>query len=75
VRNAISLGGDADTMACIAGSIAEAFWGVPEEIGRKSLARLDDELRQIIEAFEERFGRGRPPHETGKPERDEGTKQ
>ena len=32
VRNAVSLGGDADTMACIAGAIASAFYGVPDKI-------------------------------------------
>ena len=57
VRNAISLGGDADTMACIAGGIAEAFYGgVPEEIGTKALALLDDRFREVIVRFSERFG-------------------
>lgn len=55
VRNAISLGGDADTMACIAGGIAEAFWGVPSEIERRSLDLLDDDLRGVIAEFNERF--------------------
>jgi ADP-ribosylglycohydrolase len=56
VRNAISLGGDADTMACIAGAIAEAFYGgVPEEIRARTLAALDERLRGIIEEFVERF--------------------
>src|SRR5262249_51184776 len=42
VRNAISLGGDADTMACIAGAIAEAYYGgVPAAIGDAVLERLD----------------------------------
>lgn len=45
VRKAVWLRGDADTQAAIAGSIAEAFYGgVPEEIARETLARLDDEL-------------------------------
>lgn len=52
VRNAISLGGDADTMACIAGGIAEAFYGgVPEEIADAVLARLDDRLRSVVHEF------------------------
>ncbi len=56
VRNAISLGGDADTMACIAGGIAEAFYGgVPAEIERATLMALDERLRQVVEAFRERF--------------------
>lgn len=57
VRNAISLGGDADTMACIAGGIAEAFYrGVPAAIRDPALALLDDRLRAVVEAFTARFG-------------------
>ncbi len=52
VRNAISVGGDADTMAAIAGAIAEPFYGgVPEDIRAQTLARLDDRLRAIVERF------------------------
>lgn len=61
VRNAISLGGDADTMACIAGGIAEAFFGkVPDEIATRTLALLDDRLRGVVSAFQERFANRRP---------------
>lgn len=57
VRNAISLGGDADTMACIAGAIAEAYYGgVPREIAEAVLARLDDRLRSVVQRFRERYG-------------------
>jgi len=57
VRNAVSLGGDADTMACIAGGIAEAFYGgVPGEIRSWALDLLDDRLREIAEEFCGRFG-------------------
>ena len=57
VRNAVSLGGDADTMACIAGAIAEAFYGgVPPEIGKQVLARLDERIRGVITRFHVRFG-------------------
>jgi ADP-ribosylglycohydrolase len=59
VRNAISLGGDADTMACIAGGIAEAFYGgVPKPIRDEVMARLDDRLRSVVEAFYARLGAG-----------------
>ena len=52
VRNAISLGGDADTMACIAGGIAEAFYGgVPVEIETEALSRLDSRLREVVGRF------------------------
>lgn len=56
LRNAVSLGGDADTMACIAGAIAEAYYGgVPEKIDQDIRARLDSGLIEVIERFEERF--------------------
>jgi ADP-ribosylglycohydrolase len=59
VRNAISLGGDADTMACIAGGIAEAFYGrIPDEIRTQVLGLLDKRLRGVVEEFLERFGSG-----------------
>lgn len=57
IRNAVSLGGDADTMAAIAGGIAEAYYGgVPEPIRAPALARLDPPLRAVVDAFTERFG-------------------
>ena len=53
VRNAVSLGGDADTLACIAGAVAEAFHGaVPDPIRTEVLARLTPELWAVVEAFE-----------------------
>ena len=56
VRNAVSLGGDADTMACIAGAIAEAYYGgVPSEIAEAVSARLDDRLRGVVREFRERY--------------------
>ncbi|HTU91256.1 MAG TPA: ADP-ribosylglycohydrolase family protein [Gemmataceae bacterium] len=56
IRNAISLGGDADTMACIAGAIAEGYYGgVPAEIAESVLARLDDRLRSVVREFRERY--------------------
>lgn len=58
IRLAISLGGDADTLACIAGGMAEAFYGgVPEHIAELAMARLDDNLRNIVIPFTERFSR------------------
>ena len=56
VRKAISLGGDADTMACIAGAVAEAFYGgVPGPIHEEVWGRLDDRLRRVIDAFTARY--------------------
>lgn len=45
VRNAISIGGDSDNIACITGSIAEAFYGVPDNIRREVMKYLP-ELKQ-----------------------------
>jgi ADP-ribosylglycohydrolase len=52
LRLAISLGGDADTQAAIAGSVAEAFWGgVSERIEAEARPQLDDELWDVVERF------------------------
>lgn len=57
VRKAVSLGGDSDTIACIAGAVAEAFYGgVPEGISVKALSHLDERLRAVVERFVERYG-------------------
>ena len=55
VRNAISLGGDADTQAAIAGSIAAAYYDVPEEIYKECLEILDLPLFEIFNEFNRRF--------------------
>jgi len=47
IRNAISLGGDSDTLAAITGSIAEAAYGIPKEIADKALNYLDASLREV----------------------------
>jgi len=50
IRHAVSLGGDSDTQACIAGAIAEGFYGgVPEAIREQTLARLTDDLRWVFD--------------------------
>jgi len=57
IRNAISLGGDADTLACIAGGIAEAYYGgVPRELVARVMPMLDQRLVSVIHRFRERFG-------------------
>lgn len=55
VRLAISLGGDCDTLACIAGGIAAAFYGVPGAIREQALARLDEPLKEVVMEFEDRY--------------------
>lgn len=52
IRNAVSLGGDSDTLAAITGSIAEAFYGVPDEISNKGFNYLSDELGSILKRFD-----------------------
>lgn len=57
IRNAISLGGDADTLACITGGIAEAYYGgVPDGLATSALALLDDRLAAVVDRFQARFG-------------------
>ena len=56
MRNAISLGGDSDTLACITGGIAQAFYGgVPGPITQKVMEILDEDLRQITCKFIELY--------------------
>ncbi len=51
VRNAISLGGDSDTIGAMAGSIAEAFYSVPDELKAKCEEMLPSDLRKILKDF------------------------
>ena len=56
VRNAVSLGGDADTMACIAGGIAQAFYGdIPSTIEEEIRARLPEDLERVVDRFSRRY--------------------
>lgn len=49
MRNCISIGGDSDTIAAIAGGIAEAFYGVPEDIWQQAKEYLPEDLLEIME--------------------------
>ena len=56
IRTAVSLGGDSDTLACITGGIAQAFYGlVPEKIQKKVYLILDDRLRGITRRFMKQY--------------------
>ena len=55
IRTAVSLGGDCDTLTCIAGSIAEAFYGVPEPLKEACRERLPEDLLRVLSRFEERM--------------------
>jgi ADP-ribosylglycohydrolase len=52
IRKAVSIGGDSDTIACIAGSIAEAYYGMDEQYKDETMKRLPDDLKEIVTAFE-----------------------
>ena len=53
IRNAISIGGDSDTLAAITGSIAEAAYGIPETIKEKAMSYLDDEIKELYNKWNE----------------------
>ena len=55
VRNAISIGGDSDTIGCISGSIAEAYFGVPTDLRNQAMNYLPEEFQNIINEFENKF--------------------
>ena len=60
IRKAIYIGGDTDTLACINGSIAEAFYGgVPENILTGVYTRLDDNLLNVVNLFTAMFVRNK----------------
>lgn len=55
VRNSVSLGGDSDTLACIAGGIAEAYYGgVPQVIAEAALSRLDERLLGVCKKWNQK---------------------
>ena len=51
IRTAVSLGGDCDTLTCIAGGVAEAFYGVPEELKAECRVRLPQDLLEVLDRF------------------------
>lgn len=53
IRNAISLGGDSDTLAAITGSIAEAAYGIPDWIREKAYSYLDEPLKAVLKRWDE----------------------
>lgn len=53
IRTAVSLGGDCDTLTCIAGSIAEGFYGVPEDLKQECRNRLPKQLLEVLLRFDE----------------------
>lgn len=57
IRTAVSLGGDCDTLTCIAGSIAEAFYGVPIGMMAECQSRMEDDMKEVMGRFDEAVGR------------------
>ncbi len=55
IRNAISIGGDSDTLAAITGGIAEAYYGIPTNIRKHALTYLDEHLLSILVEFENKY--------------------
>ena len=52
IRTAVSLGGDCDTLTCIAGSMAEAFYGVPESLKEECRRRLEPDMLEVLDRFD-----------------------
>lgn len=52
IRTAVSLGGDCDTLTCIAGSMAEAYFGVPDNLVKECRNRLTEDILNVVERFE-----------------------
>lgn len=59
IRQAVSLGADADTLGAIVGSIAEALWGIPEWIKNKALNYLPQEMQYVVREFHISLGRAK----------------
>ena len=57
IRTAVSLGGDCDTLTCIAGSMAEAFYGVPEALKAECRKRLEPDMVKVLDRFDRRLAR------------------
>ena len=57
VRKAVSIGGDADTIACIAGSIAEAYYGLTPTLEEECLNRIPNKMKDVIKRFDRARGK------------------
>lgn len=55
IRGAVSVGGDSDTIAAIAGALAEVYYGVPADFRESALSYMGDDLKEILSAFEEKY--------------------
>ena len=56
IRKAISIGGDSDTIACMAGGIAQAYYReIPEAMRQRAMGILDSGLKRVVCEFEEKY--------------------
>ena len=55
IRNCVSIGGDTDTIAAIAGAIAEAYYGIPDDIRQTALRYLPTPLRTVANEFSKKY--------------------
>lgn len=55
VNNAVSLGGDTDTQAAIAGAIAEAYYGIPSELMEKGISYLPQDMQRVVQQFRKQY--------------------
>jgi len=60
IRNAISIGGDSDTVAAIAGGVAEAMFGISAELAKHGLGKLPDDMSRVVVVLYERIGKALP---------------
>ena len=56
IRNAVSIGGDSDTIACITGGIAEPLFGIPRSLAEWAVAKLPADLAAVLSEFQSRYG-------------------
>ena len=59
VRNAVSLGGDTDTLGAIAGAMAEGFYGIPTMLTAECLKRVEPDMAEVLHRFDLYIGRAR----------------
>lgn len=65
VRNAVSLGGDTDTLAAIAGAMGEAFYGIPDELKAEARKRVREDMVEVLDRFDERVAASKPSFRDG----------
>lgn len=55
IRNAISIGGDSDTLAAITGAVAECYYGIPQKLREQGMIYLDERLLGVLRTFEAKY--------------------